>query len=237
MSMIREYPQDERPREKAWRYGLRSLSSPELLALILRNGPKGQSVLETADSLLKKTGGIAGLGKMSANELCQVRGISKVKAIELLACFEISRRALAESAFNADVIHDPSSLITWLRSELGMELQEKFMVVYLNSQNRILSSKVLFIGTVNESKVYPREIFREALLSGSTSVILVHNHPSGELIPSFEDIRLTERMVSAGRIMGVRVLDHLIITRNGWLSMAGESLLSGMEDMPENDIM
>lgn len=237
MNKIKDYPLEEKPREKALRYGIRTLSSRELLAIILRSGPRGQSVLETADALLKKTGGIGGLPKMSIAQLCSVRGISKVKALEILACFEISRRVLAENAFNTDVIGNPGHLVRWLQSEIGSELQEKFMVVYLNSRNCIISSKVLFIGTINESKVYPREIFREALLCGSTNVILVHNHPTGDPCPSFEDIRLTDRMVEAGRIMGVRVLDHLIITRSGWLSMAGESLLSGMEDMPEDDII
>lgn len=108
------------------------------------------------------------------------------------------------------------------------------MAVYLDNHNRILGSKVLFVGTINESKVYPRELFRHALLNGAANVILVHNHPSGDPIPSMQDIALTDRLIAAGKIMGVRVIDHLIITRTGWVSMAGESLLGNVEDMNEN---
>ena len=234
MNKIKDIPEQEKPREKALRYGIRSLSSRELLAIILRSGPRGSSVLETADELLRTAGGFAGLAKMSVYELCKVKGISQVKALELLACFEISRRAFEESCMTGDVIDNPDSMVYWLRNEIGCELQEKFMVIYLDNHNRILTSKVLFVGTINESKVYPREIFREALLTGSSSVILAHNHPGEDPLPSLSDIALTERMVSAGRLMGVRVLDHLIITRTGWLSMAGESLLQGMEDIAEN---
>lgn len=234
MSMIKEVPPHNKPREKAMRYGVRSLSGSELIALILRSGPKGSSVLETADELLKLSKGFGGLSKMSLGEMCKVKGISKVKALELLACFEISRRAFAESTAEMDVIRNAEQVVRWLQREIGSDLQEKFMVIYLDHRNRIISSKVLFVGTINESRVYPREIFREALLSGATGIILVHNHPGEDPTPSFHDIALTERMVSAGRLMGIRVLDHLIITRTGWLSMADESFLQGMEDMSEN---
>ncbi len=234
MSMIKEVPLHDKPREKALRYGVRSLSGRELIALILRSGPKGSSVLQTAEQLLKLSGGFAGLSKMSLAEMCSVKGISKVKALELLACFEISRRAFSETAADTDAVHQSAHVVSWLQREIGSDMQEKFMVIFLDSKNRILTSKVLFVGTINESKVYPREIFREALLCGATGVILAHNHPGEDPTPSFHDIALTERMVSAGRIMGVRVLDHLIITRTGWMSMADESFLQGMEDMAEN---
>ena len=234
MSKICDIPQNEKPREKALRYGLRCLSSAELLAIILRSGPKGSNVLDTANELLKSSNGFAGLGRLSIYELCQIRGISKVKALEIMACFEISRRAFSEKVPESDAIQRPAALVRWLQSEIGLEMQEKFMAVYLDSHNRILSWNVLFTGTINESRVYPREIFREAIVSGAVNVILVHNHPSGDPVPSMQDIALTDKLVQAGKLMGVRVIDHLIVTRTGWLSMAGESLLGGMEELNEN---
>lgn len=234
MSKICDIPPNEKPREKALRYGLRSLSSAELLAIILRSGPKGSNVIDTAQDLLKVSGGFAGLGKLSIYELCKVRGISRVKALEIMACFEISRRAFCEKVPESDAIQRPAALVRWLQSEIGLDMQEKFMAVYLDSHNRILSWNVLFVGTINESRVYPREIFKQALLGGAANVILVHNHPSGDPVPSMQDIALTEKLVQAGKLMGVRVIDHLIVTRTGWLSMAGESLLGGMEELNEN---
>lgn len=237
MALIAELNENEKPREKALRYGLRCLSTAELLALILRTGTKGQSVLETAEQLLKKSKGISGIQRMSVNELASIRGISKVKAVELAACFEISRRALCETAMESDVMNSPQEIVRWLQSEIGNEVQEKFMVLYLDTHNRIISWRVLFVGTINQSAVYPREIFREALLCGSTHVILVHNHPAGDLTPSMNDIAMTQRMMEAGRLMGVRVLDHLIVTSSGWYSIAAETLDGGMEQMRKNDII
>ena len=236
MTNIAEMPSAEKPREKALRYGIRSLSNRELLALILRSGPKGGSVLTAADELLSRAGGFSGLSKLSVAELRQVRGISDVKALELTACFEISRRALQERAWDTDVMENPAAVIRWLQKEIGSEMQEKFMVIYLSPKNRILSSRVLFMGTVNEAKVWPREIFREALLAGSSRVILVHNHPSGDPAASMDDIAMTRKMIEAGKIMGVEVLDHIIVTGSSWVSMA-ERTLMGMEDMSEDDII
>lgn len=236
MSNIADMPAFEKPREKALRYGIRSLSNRELLAVILRSGPRGSSVLKTAEEVLAKSQGFYGLSRMSVAELRQIRGISDVKALELTACFEISRRALQERAWDTDVIENPNALIRWLQKEIGSEMQEKFMVIYLSPKNRIVSSRVLFVGTVNQAKVWPREIFREALLAGSSRVILVHNHPSGDPAASVDDIALTRKMIEAGKIMGVEVLDHIIVTGSAWVSMA-ERTLKGMEDMSEDDII
>ncbi len=232
MSFTAEMPSIEKPREKALRYGIRSLSSRELLAIILRTGPKGSSVLETADEVLSTAGGFSGLARMNVAQLRQISGISDVKALELTACFEISRRAFQERAWDTDVISKPEVLVRWLQREIGSEMQEKFMVIYLDAKNRIISSRVLFAGTLNHTQVYPREIFREALLAGSQRVILVHNHPSGDPEPSFADIELTGRMIEAGKIMGVTVLDHLIITSSAWISLA-----EGMEDRFKDGII
>ena len=219
MAMIREMPSNEKPREKAKRFGIRSLSTRELLAIILRTGQKGYSVLEVADALIEEAGGISGISRMSIAELSKVRGISDTKALELQAAFELSRRSALEDAMHADVISDPRSVERWLRKELGSSLQEQFLVIYLDAHNRILFYRVLFVGTINSSNVYPREIFKEALLYNCTGIMLVHNHPGEDLTPSKADLKLTKRMMEAAYIMGVRILDHLIITRTGCLSL------------------
>ncbi|WP_278795291.1 JAB domain-containing protein [Hoylesella nanceiensis] len=205
--IIREMPSTERPRDKGLRYGVRSLSSRELLALILRTGSQGESVLMMADNLLQMSKGIKGLVRMSNEELCKIKGISKVKALQLQAIFEISRRASLEAAYEEEIIDNPERIIDWLRNEIGTGSQEKFLV-----------------GTINASAVYPREIFKEALLIGSTDIMLAHNHPSGVLTPSTQDLVVTGKLMECGKLMGVRVLDHLIVSQTSFLSFAREEL-------------
>ena len=217
--IIREMPSTERPRDKGLRYGVRSLSSRELLALILRTGSQGESVLTMADNLLQMSKGIKGLVRMSNEEMCKIKGISKVKALQLQAIFEISRRASLETAYEEEIIDNPERIIDWLRNEIGTGSQEKFLVVYLN-----ISAKTLFVGTINASAVYPREIFKEALLIGSTDIMLAHNHPSGVLTPSTQDLVVTGKLMECGKLMGVRVLDHLIVSQTNFLSFAREEL-------------
>lgn len=219
MQMIKEMPVSEKPREKALRYGIRSLSSRELLAVVLRTGQKGRSVLQVADDLLEKAGGISGIARMSIPELTAVRGISDVKALEVHACFELARRSALEEVMHTDVIAHPQSVVTWLQKELGSSLQEQFLVIYLDQHHHILFYRVLFVGTINASNVYPREIFREALLHSCTDLLLVHNHPGEDPTPSKADLTLTVRLQEAGRMMGVKVLDHLIVTRSRCVSL------------------
>ena len=225
MGLIKEMPAAERPREKAKRYGIRSLSNRELLAVILRTGSAGISAAETADLLLQKSKGLKGLARMDAAEICEVRGISDVKALQLLSCFELSRRCALEMTENVDVMDDPDRLAEWLQREIGSGFQEKFLVVYLDTAFHIIDHRTLFIGTIHSSAVYPREVFKEALLLNSTNIILAHNHPSGELVPSVQDMMLTKKMVRAGRLMGVAVIDHIIISQNGFFSFERQGLM------------
>lgn len=225
MPMIREMPLSEKPREKALRFGIRSLSSRELLAIVLRSGPKRKSVMEVADEVLEKAGGISGIARMSIPELCSVHGISEIKALELQACFEISRRSALEEAMRADIIDQPEKAVKWLQKEIGSSLQEQFLVIYLDQHHRILFYRVLFVGTLNSSNVYPREIFREALLHSCTDLMLVHNHPGSDPTPSKADLALTKRLQKAGRMMGVKILDHLIVTDSRCLSLRERGFL------------
>ncbi|MBR3364494.1 MAG: DNA repair protein RadC [Solobacterium sp.] len=223
--MIREMPVSEKPREKALRYGIRSLSSRELLAIVLRSGQKGKSVLEVADEVLEKAGGISGIARMSIPELNKIHGVSDIKALELQACFEIARRCALEEAMRVDIIDEPEKAVNWLQKEIGSSLQEQFLVIYLDQHHRILFYRVLFVGTINASNVYPREIFREALLHSCTDLMLVHNHPGNDPTPSQADLALTRKLQKAGRMMGVRILDHLIVTGSRCLSLKERGFL------------
>ena len=225
MIQIKEMPGSERPREKGLQHGVRALSTRELLAVLLRTGIRGQSVLETADRLLEKSGGVPNLARMSLNELTEVPGISRIKALELLAGFELARRTALEQVRDADVIEKPEVLVQWLQKEIGTSLQEEFMVIYLSNALTVIKHKTLFKGTINASNVYPREVFREALLVNSTNIMLVHNHPGGDLIPSKADLLLTSRMIRLGEDMGIRVVDHLIITQSGWMSFMKQGFM------------
>lgn len=234
MATVQELPRMERPREKAQRYGIRSLSNRELLAVILRSGIQGQSVLETADRLLMHCQGITGLARSNTKELMQIKGIREVKAIELQACFEIARRITRDGVMDKDVISSPDSLILWLQHELGSELQEQFMAVYLDAANQIVHYRVLFVGTLDSSMVFPREIFKEALLCNSSRIMLVHNHPSGVLSPSDADILMTRRIQRIGKLMEVEILDHLIVSQRDFFSFRGAGILDQIQQKMPN---
>lgn len=222
--LIKEMPQNEKPREKAMLYGVRSLSTPELVAILLRTGVKGQSALTAANKLLCAAGGVSGLARMSIRELMENEGVGEVKALELQTAFELSRRIAFEDVYK-EQIATPESLVKWLQKEIGSAVQEKFLVVYLDQQHRIIRHSTLFQGTVNQSAVYPREVFREALLCSSTDIMLVHNHPSGNITPSDADIIMTERIWKIGVLMGINVLDHIIVSDKTFFSFARHGIL------------
>lgn len=228
---IREMPDSEKPREKGLKHGVRCLSSRELLALILRSGVKGQPVLDTADCLLNRAGGLGGLGSLDLKELKEIRGISDAKALEIQACLELSRRILLEKAAGQKMLDSPASVRLWLQQEIGHSMQEKFLVLYLDVHGRLIRWKELFAGTLSQSNVYPRDIIREGLIAGCSAMIFVHNHPGGIVMPSREDIIFTGRMIRIAGEMGMQVSDHLIVSRNDCFSFAGEGLMEEcMED-------
>lgn len=218
MAILKDLSNMEKPREKALQFGLRSLSSAELIALILRTGTKGKSVVELGQEVLTKTGGLSGLAKSDIYELSEISGISKVRALELLACFEMTRRIRYEEALNTNVMQTPKAIIQWLELEIGTSHKEQFLVLFLDVHCRMISYEILFEGTTDRSQVYGREIFREALVRGCTNLILVHNHPSGDVSPSSSDLQLTGKLIKMGKLMGVRVCDHLIVSEKSYCS-------------------
>ncbi len=222
---IKELPLEERPREKAAQYGIESLSNRELLALVLRHGYKECSSLFIADELLKLSQGMANLANLDLKQLTSIKGIHNAKGLQLLACFEIAKRMLLEKTREKEVISDPQVLTRWLQMELGLKQQEVLMVLYLNVKNEILHHETLFKGTLDHSLVHPREIFKQALVYNGSKIILVHNHPSGNIEPSIKDINVTEQMIEIGELMKIEVLDHLIISRNKVFSFKQAGLM------------
>ncbi len=214
-----DLPIHQRPREKAKTQGMASLSDIEVLALILRSGSKGANVFAMASSLLQLAHGMSGLPRLTMRQCMEVTGIKEAKALELLAVFEVLKRVHRHHVMEVSVIDHPQILIDWLTSELLDKTQEHFMVVYLNVQNQIISYRTLFIGTLDRSIIHPREIFKEAVVYSAAKIIVVHNHPSGSLNPSPQDIDVTNSLCEAGKMMGIPLLDHLIITSQGYCSL------------------
>jgi DNA repair protein RadC len=219
MLELKELAVSDRPREKMIRFGIRTLSHTELLALILRTGSKDHSVFSIADQLLRKAKGIRYLSQLTMQDLCSIHGIHTAKACELLAVCELSRRMALEDVYQLDVVDQPERLVEWLRRELGDAKQEHFLVVFLDTKNHILGHKVCFIGSLDRSVVHPREIFKEAVTYSAARIIAVHNHPSGDVTPSENDLQVTKSLEEAGTLMGIPLLDHIIVSHRTFYSL------------------
>lgn len=222
---VKELTLNERPREKARKNGIRSLSNRELLAIMLRSGTKSISVLELGDILLQEYHTFSQMSTISYHDLKKINGIKEAKAFQLLACFEINRRLSLERTQNNHVMNHPKEFVTWLNQEIGNQMQEHFLVVFLDTKNIMISYKTIFIGTINMSLIHPREIYKEALHIGCTKIICVHNHPSGDVQASKEDILMTKQLQQVGDIVGIPLLDHIIVGKNNYLSFREKLLI------------
>lgn len=216
---IKEMDLESRPREKAALHGVESLSDRELLALFIRFGTRKKSALELADEVLKLAGGMGRFMNLNRLQLMMISGIKEAKAMELMAIIEMGKRLIRPVKESDIFVSEPSRLLDWLNFEIGYKQQEHFMVVYLNNQNMIMGHQILFKGTVDRSVVHPRDVFREAVSLNATRIILVHNHPGGTMKASQADLQVTLVMVDAGRLVGVDVLDHLIVSGGNYLSL------------------
>lgn len=220
---VKEMNQEQRPREKALRYGIESLSDTELLALILGSGTRTTPVMELAAILVKKTNNLADLIQWTPEQFMEVHGIREVKALQIIAGIQLTRRSLRAAAYSQTFCSGPE-VIEWLQTEYGALPREAFVVLFLDSRGHLLSHQQMFTGTQNQTLVSPRDIFREACLRHASSIIVVHNHPGGSDMPSPEDIEVTRRLQEAGETMGVSLADHLIVTRTSWFSMRESQL-------------
>ncbi len=222
---IKLLPLEARPREKLLKHGAASLSDPELLALLLRTGVRGQGVLQMAGAVLARFGGFAALLHAEPADLKCVKGMGPAKRAELAAVIEMARRALAERLTERPVFDSPQRVKDYLQLHLGQLQHEVFAVLFLDAQHRLIKLDQMFTGTLGQTSVYPREVVKLALARNAGAVILAHNHPSGLAEPSRADEFLTQSLKSALALIDVRVLDHLVIGCGQVVSFAERGLL------------
>lgn len=218
---IQDMPRVERPREKLMRYGPEKLGEEELLAVLLRTGMRGRNALELAGDLLRRFGR-ADLAKAGYAELHAAPGLGPARACEILAAFELARRYL--NGKKAGIYLKPRDIWEELR-DIREQKKEHFVVFFLDTRNQEIKRDIVSIGTLNYNLVHPREVFEPAVKNLAASVIVAHNHPSGCLEPSDEDLSLTKRLAQAGKLLGIEVLDHVIVTREGFMSFKQKGLL------------
>ena len=222
---IHDLPLAERPRERLQRLGIEALSAQEILALILGRGISGESVMVTAQRLLGQFGNLKGIAGASLEELSEVKGIGLAKASQIKAAYELANRVENYSAPEAKVlVRAPEDTVKLVQGRLKGKKKEYFLAVLLDTRSQLIKVAEISVGSLDSSIVHPREVFKEAIASSAASVILVHNHPSGDTEASEDDIQVTERLVEAGRVMGIDVLDHIIIGDKRFLSLKREGL-------------
>ncbi len=225
--LIKDIPLSERPRERLINKGVEYLSNEDLLAILLKTGTKDYSVKTLASNILKQIENINNLKDINLESLIKIKGIGKAKACEILAAIELGKRLNQKiDNLNQIKVYSSSSIYEYYQAKLGDKLQEYFYCVYLDTKNHIIKDKLLFIGTINESLIHPREIFKEAYLLSASSIICVHNHPSGNINPSNNDIIMTKQLIEVGKILGIKVLDHIIIGKDNYFSFNDNNLVN-----------
>lgn len=223
---IKDLPEDERPREKLYKYGPKALSNTELLAIIIRTGNRENTAIEISQKLLVgKKEGISFLVNTNLQEITKIKGIGKCKAAQILAAVELGKRVMSETNSDKSRVTSPSDIADILMLDMGHLKKEHFRIVMLDTKNGIIGIEDISIGSLNSSIVHPREVFKEAIAKSSASIILVHNHPSGDPTPSKEDIAITRRLSEGGEILGIKVLDHIIIGNKKYISLKEKDIL------------
>ncbi|WP_203333118.1 RadC family protein [Planococcus beigongshangi] len=217
--MIRDVHSADRPRERLINQGATSLSNQELIAIMLRTGTRQESVLHLANRVLHHFEQIQQMKDASIEELTSINGIGQAKAVQLLAAVELGRRLSSKQTDAKYTIRSPKDAASYLMADMTSLKQEHFVVLFLNIKNQVLHRQTIFVGSLNASIVHPREIFREAVRRSAASIVCAHNHPSGNPAPSPEDIAVTKRLMEAGSIVGIELLDHLIIGDHQFISL------------------
>lgn len=223
---VHDLPQAERPRERMQKYGAEALSTTELIAILIRSGTPGESVLLIAQKLLSHFGNLQNIASASLEELAGIKGIGPAKATQIKAAFELGRRVDdPDYNSNGEPVQSPEQACRAVQGKLKGKKKEHFYILCLDTRNRVRAKREVSIGNLDSSIVHPREVFKEAISSLSASVIFVHNHPSGDLEPSPEDISLTKRLAEAGDLLGIPVLDHIIVSDRGYTSLKSRNLI------------
>ncbi|CAM4363183.1 RadC family protein [Paenibacillus tarimensis] len=223
--VLRDVPNEDRPRERMMTVGAEALSHAELLAILLRTGTRNESAVHLASRILSSCGGLRNLTDMSLAELTAIRGIGPAKALQLRAGIELGRRLSQSRDEERLTIRRPQDAADFLMEEMRYLKKEHFICLFLNTKNQVIGRETLSIGTLNASLVHPREVFRAAMKCSSASLVCLHNHPSGDPSPSPEDIAITERLCKAGELVGIDVLDHIVIGDNRYVSLKEQGLM------------
>lgn len=222
---VNDLPKNERPQEKLVRYGVEKLSNAELLALVLRTGTREENVLNLSNRILCSNKGINGILELSFEDLMKIKGIGFAKASQIISVAELFTRFRSFKSGDDYTITCPRDVAMYMMEDMSNLKKEYFKLIMLNTKNMIISVKDVSIGNLNSSVVHPREVFVEAIKLGSASVILCHNHPSGDPTPSREDIEVTKRLKKCGDILGIEVLDHIIIGRKKYISLKEKDIV------------
>lgn len=215
---IKEMPKEERPRERLMCYGVEKLSNEELLAILLKTGTKEMSAKVLASYILREIDGVSGFQHCSYQTLSRMKGVGNAKACTIFAAIELGKRVLQKDPILFQKFEDAYQVASYYWDKLENLKQEYFICVYLDVTKKLIHEKVLFIGTLNRSLVHPREVFKEAYRVSASSIICIHNHPSGEVLPSKEDIVFTAQLVKVGKMLGIEVIDHIIIGNEKYYS-------------------
>jgi len=218
---IKDLPKVERPREKLIRYGPEKLSNSELLAIILGSGTKDRNVIELANKILKKFSADE-LPNLTFNDLKNYPGLGPAKACEIIACFELGKRLLKGK--RTKIYLTPKDVWDELK-DLHNHKKEHFVIFYLDARNQEIKREIISVGSLNANLVHPREVFEPAVRNLAAQIILAHNHPSGDPEPSEDDLEITKRLVESGRILGIEIIDHVIVAKNGFISFKEKRLI------------
>lgn len=223
---MNETPEHERPRERLIKVGPGNLSEVELLAIIISRGTKGTPVRQIAERLVNQFHSAAEVGRATVEELMLIPGIGKAKACQIVAAFELARRSDDTPCVKdrADV-SDPKEVARLARSNVKDWRKECFFTLFLDSRSRLIGQTEVSVGCLDTTLAHPREVFEKAIRAGAAAIVVVHNHPSGDPSPSDDDVRLTRRLSEAAKILGIRLLDHVIVTRDSFYSFRGHALV------------
>ena len=214
--MIKDLPYLDKPREKALAFGINNLSDAELIAILLRTGAKDISALQVAQNIIKEIGEIANINMVTVERLSQIKGVGKAKALTILSAIEIGKRTLKVN--NNIKINNSKDIYNYVKYYFFKKSQELFMLLFLDNNKSIITTKIIYKGNTNRLSITAREVFKEAVLHASNIIVLVHNHPGGSIYPSKNDISTTRNLIVAGKVLQIQILDHLIVTDNNYYS-------------------